>query len=202
MTSRLAGLVVAALAMLVATTPTVSSAFDAKETFRKGGLVISAEGGGGHQDNLDGKPNQTRLDVWNAGLRFGMLPFGPALSGPLYGALEVGFEPFYQRYTGPVHAFYAGLGLSLRYHFLGLGRFVPYVEAFGSAGGTDLEIREINSTFTFLVHGGVGASVFVTDHVALFAGYRLQHVSNGNTASPNRGLESHAGVAGVSFFFP
>ena len=197
MTPRTLMLVVA-LGAIVAGVPRSVAAFDATETFRKGAFVVSAEGGGGRQENIDGKPFQTHLELWNAGIRFGAIPFGPTASGPLVGALEIGIEPFYQRYTTPAHAFYAGLGLALRYHVLALGRGVPYVEVFASAGGTDLEVREINSTFTFLLHGGVGASVFVTDHVALYAGYRLQHVSNGNTASPNRGLESHTGVAGVS----
>jgi len=48
----------------------------------------------------------------------------------------------------------------------------------------------------------VGASYFLTDRIAPYVGYRIQHVSNGNTSSPNRGFESHTGVAGVSFYFP
>jgi opacity protein-like surface antigen len=75
------------------------------------------------------------------------------------------------------------------------------VEAALFAGGTDLEIREIASDFTFLVWGGAGVSYFVTDRTALYGGYRFQHVSNGNTDRPNRGFESHTAVAGVSIFF-
>jgi opacity protein-like surface antigen len=90
----------------------------------------------------------------------------------------------------------------LRYHFLTLGRFVPYVEIAGSAGGTDLEVPEIKSAFAFLLFGGVGASVFVSDKTALYLGYRFQHVSNGNTSKPNRGFESNVVVGGVSFYFP
>ncbi len=52
-----------------------------------------------------------------------------------------------------------------------------------------------------MLWGGAGLSYFVTDRAALYGGYRFQHVSNGNTDSPNRGFESHTGVAGVSFFF-
>jgi opacity protein-like surface antigen len=78
---------------------------------------------------------------------------------------------------------------------------VPYAEVAGFAGGTDLKVAEIRSNFTFLVFGGAGASVFVTDHTAVYGGYRYQHVSNGNTDRPNRGLESHTGVVGVSFYF-
>jgi hypothetical protein len=179
-----------------------AGAFDPEATFKKGALVLSAEGGGGSQHNIENQQFQTGLEFWNTGIRIGVLPFGTSLSGPLHGALEVGLEPFYQRYTRPLDAFFGGLGASVRYHFLSLGRVVPYVEVFAAPGGTDLRTREIASTFTFLLFGGVGASVFVTDRAAIYAGYRLQHVSNGNTERPNRGFESHTGVAGVSIFFP
>jgi len=114
----------------------------------------------------------------------------------------VGFEPLYQKYTEPKPAFWAGLASVLRYHFLGLGRVVPYLELGAAAGGTDLDIREIDSSFAFLLFGGLGASMFISDKTALYAGYRYQHVSNGNTSQPNRGFEAHVGVAGISFFFP
>jgi opacity protein-like surface antigen len=74
------------------------------------------------------------------------------------------------------------------------------VEVGGGAGGTDLNVREINSDFSFVLWGGVGASVFLTDTTAVYAGYRYEHNSNGNTAAPNRGLESHVAVFGVSYY--
>ena len=39
------------------------------------------------------------------------------------------------------------------------------------------------------------------DTVALNAGYRFQHISNGHTAHPNRGFNSDSGTGGVSFYF-
>ena len=163
--------------------------------------MLSVEGGGGSQFNLEGKRHQTGLDFWNTGVRFSLIPWGPVGPRILRGALEVGLEPFYQRYTDPVHAFFAGLAAVGRYHFLSLGRVVPYAELLLAAGGTDLRVREIDSDFAFLLQGGGGFSVFVTDQLAMYAGYRYQHVSNGNTDTPNRGFESHTGVAGVSYYF-
>ena len=69
------------------------------------------------------------------------------------------------------------------------------------AGGTDLKVFEIDSTFTFVVWAGVGASYFVTDRTALYAGYRYEHISNGGLDDRNRGLETNSGVFGVSFYF-
>ena len=48
---------------------------------------------------------------------------------------------------------------------------------------------------------GAGVSYFVTDMVALNAGYRFQHISNGHTSHPNRGFNSDSGTGGVSFYF-
>jgi opacity protein-like surface antigen len=180
---------------------TGAGAFEAAQTFQPGSFVISAEAGYGEQVNTEDRHLFTGLELMNAGIRFGFLPFGPVGPGPLRGSLEVGLEPLYQRYLDPVDAFFAGLGATFRYHFLALGRFVPYAEVAGFAGGTDLRTPEIDSDFTFLVWGGVGASFFVTDRAAIYGGYRYQHVSNGNTERPNRGFESHTGVVGVSFFF-
>lgn len=170
------------------------------DTFRPGAFVLSLEAGGGSHFDLEHKRPFTPLDFLNAGVRFGWLPFGATGPGIVRGALELGLEPFYQHYLDPA-ADFGGLAVVGRYHFLSLGRFVPYVEVAAAAGGTDLRIREIDSTLAFLLFGGLGASYFVTDRTAVYAGYRLQHVSNGGTDSPNRGFESHTGVVGVSFFF-
>jgi opacity protein-like surface antigen len=187
-------------ALLLGLAP-AASAFDAQQTFKRGSFVLSPEAGYGEQFDLEGKSGFTGLEFYNLGVRFGWLPFSPVGPGPLHGSLEVGLEPFYQRYFEPVDAFFAGVGATARYHFLALGRLVPYAELGAFAGGTDLKIKEIRSDFTFLLWGGAGASFFVTDRTAVYGGYRYQHVSNGNTDRPNRGFESHTGVLGVSLFF-
>ena len=194
--------IISIVALLLAAAP--AWAFDAEQTFKKGTFVLSGEGAYGWQVNLEGKRvGETFLEFYDAGVRFSLLPLDTiARSSFLYGALEVGLEPLYQHYTTPKQAFWAGLAAVGRYHFLGLGRVVPYAELGGAAGGTDLEVGEINSTLAFLVFGGLGASIFVSNKTAFYVGYRYQHVSNGNTSQPNRGFESNVGVAGISFFFP
>lgn len=201
MTSRIRRIAAALAWLLLSAAP--ASAFDPEQTFKKGTFVLSGEGAYGWQVDLENKNNVTYLEFYDVGVRFSLLPFEPLGRDHFwYGSLEVGLEPLYQHYTEPKQAFWAGLTAVLRYHFLGLGRVVPYVELGGAAGGTDLEIPEIRSSFAFLAFGGVGTSVFISDKTALYAGYRFQHVSNGNTSQPNRGFEAHVGVAGVSFYFP
>jgi opacity protein-like surface antigen len=201
MTKRIPWITATLALLLAAAAP--ASAFDPEQTFKKGTFVLSGEGAYGWQFNLEGKSSVTYLEFYDAGVRFSLLPFDTLGKGRFwYGALEVGLEPLYQHYTTPKQAFWFGLSAVGRYHFLGLGRLVPYAELGASAGGTDLETREIDSSFAFLLFGGLGASLFVSDKTALYAGYRYQHVSNGNTSQPNRGFEAHVGVAGISFFFP
>ncbi len=193
-------LVAAALSLAAVAPP--AWGFDPAETFKQGTYVFSLEGGYGEQFNLEGFTTQSDLKFFNLGFRSSLLPFERfGAGGALHGALELGLEPFYQRYTDPEPAFWAGLAAVGRYHFLALGRFVPYVELAAAAGGTDLRIREIDSDFSLLLWGGVGGSLFVTDSTAVYAGYRYEHNSNGNVDTPNRGWESHVGVIGVSYYF-
>jgi len=190
---------VVVLALLV---PVRAMAFDPEETFAKGTFVLSGEGAYGWQFDLEENRDFSAIEAWDVGLRFGLLPFDTVgNSSPFYGSLEIGLEPLYQRYVEPQRRFWVGLAAVLRYHLLALGRVVPYAELGGGAGGTDLNLPEIRSSFAFLIFGGAGASVFITDRAAAYAGYRWQHVSNGNTSRPNRGFESNVAVVGFSFFF-
>jgi opacity protein-like surface antigen len=194
---------VAMLALLLIALASPAWGFDPEQTFKRGTFVLSGEGAYGSQFNLENKGSFTDLEFWDVGVRASILPFDTLGRDRFwYGAFEVGLEGLYQKYTEPNPAFWAGLAAVGRYHFLGLGRLVPYVELGASAGGTDLDIKEIDSNFAFLLFGGVGTSFFLSDKTALYAGYRYQHVSNGNTSQPNRGFEAHVGVVGISFFFP
>ena len=187
-------------ALLVLSFAPAALAFDPQETFAKGTFVISPEAAYGHQANFEGKRQFSDVSFVNTGIRFGWLPFEPAGPGPLHGSLELGVEPLYQQYLHPDKSYFAGLGVTGRYHFLSLGRVVPYVEVAAFGGGTDLKVVEIRSTFTFVLWAGAGFSYFVGDRTALYAGYRWEHISNGNTDQPNRGLDNNSGVFGVSFF--
>jgi opacity protein-like surface antigen len=174
-------------------------AFDPHQTFAKGTYAVSVEGGYGEQVQL--ADETTGLDFVNAGVRVGFFPWGIRGPGVLAGALEIGLEPLYQQFFDPVDAYFAGLAAVTRYHLTSIGRLVPYVELAGAAGYTDLRVREQDTNFVFLLFGGVGASYFITERTSIYAGYRFQHISNAGTDSPNRGIDSHTGVLGVSRFF-
>ena len=198
---RISRALAAVAVVLLAAAPAL--AFDPELTFKRGAFVLSLDGGGGAQNNLEKHERQTELDLWWIQGRASLLPFGTTGKDSfLYGAFEVGLEPIYQRYFHNTSGYFAGLGLAARYHFLSLGIFAPYVELGAAAGGTNLKVIEIDSSFAFRLYGGVGASLFIADNAAIYAGYRMVHISNGNTSRPNRGFEADTGVLGVSFFFP
>jgi lipid A 3-O-deacylase len=180
---------------------TPALAFDVNQTFKQGTNVLSIEGGAGTQSNIENKRVTSDLDLWYVGVRYSILPLAPAGPSFLRGSLEVGLEPILQKYYGNQDAFWMGLSAQGRWHFLSLGRFVPYVELGAGAGGTDLAVKEIDSSFAFLLSGGVGASFFFTDQMAAYAGYRMVHVSNGHTSTRNRGFEADTGLFGVSYYF-
>lgn len=189
-----------ALALLLAAAP--AAAYDEAEVWKPWTWMGSLEGGYGAQFNLERHRKISDIEYLMVGARVSVVPFG-VIGGasPLRGAIELGVEPVYLRYTEPPDAFYAGAAAVGRYHFTGQGRVVPYVELGAAAGGTDLRVSEIDSDVSFLLLGGLGVSYFIGDRQAVYAGYRLMHNSNGNTNPRNRGWEAHTGVVGVSLFF-
>ena len=180
--------------------PTVAAAFDADATFAKGTTIFGLQVGGGVENNIE-RGRHAGISFVNFEPRLSHLFFEPFGAGKLKGALETGFEGWFQYYLTPSSSTAEGLKLALRYHFIGLGPLVPYFELLAGAAGTSLRTKLINSTFTFVLEGGAGLAYFVTPDVAINLGYRFQHVSNGGTSVPNTGFNSDSGVLGVSFFF-
>ncbi len=178
-----------------------AAAFDPEATFARGTTIFGLQVGGGAANNVEGRRTESDISFITETPRLSYLFFNPFGSGLLRSAFEPGLEGWFQQYLSPHSATAQGLKVTGRYHFIGFGRFVPYLEVTGGAGGTSLRVPEIDSTFTFVVEAGVGLSYFITDALAINAGYRFQHISNGHTSNPNRGFESDSGVVGVSFHF-
>jgi hypothetical protein len=176
-------------------------AYDPEATFARGTTILGLQIGGGAANNVEGHRYVSDISFLTETPRLSYLFFSPFGSGLLRSAFEPGLEGWFQQYLSPHSATAQGLKLTGRYHFIGLGRFVPYLEGTAGAGGTSLRVPEIDSTFTFVLEAGAGLSYFVTDSLALNAGYRFQHISNGHACNPNRGFNSDSGVVGVSFHF-
>lgn len=191
----------AAITLAVLALARPAPAFDPEATFARGTTIFGLQVGGGAANNAEGHRRVSDIGFLTATPRVSRLFFSPFGSGILRSAVEPGIEGWFQYYLSPHEATAQGIKVAMRYHLIGFGRLVPYLEATAGAGGTSLKVREIDSTFTFVLEAGAGLSYFVMDSVALNLGYRFQHISNGHTSSPNRGFNSDSGVAGVSFYF-
>ena len=188
-------------ALLLACVVPTAAAMDAESVLTKGTWALGLQVGGGEQNNVENHRTISGVSFVNVEPRLGYFPFEQFGKGWLKGALETGLESWFRYYLEPDTATAEGLKGALRYHVLGFGPLVPYIEATGGAGGTNLKVREIRSIFTFVVEAGAGVSYFVTREMAINAGYRFQHLSNGHTASPNRGVNSDSGVIGLTYYF-
>jgi opacity protein-like surface antigen len=191
----------AAVTLAVQAVVCPAAAFDPEAAFARGTTIFGLQVGGGAANNDEDHRTLSDISFVNASARVSYLFFSPFGSGFLRSAVEPGVEGWFQYYLSPKEATAEGLKLAMRYHLTGFGRLVPYLEVNGGAGGTNLRVKEIDSTFTFVLEAGAGVSYFITDTVALNAGYRFQHISNGHTSSPNRGFNSDTGIGGVAFHF-
>lgn len=198
---RRGGALAAAVMLAVLALVCPAEAFDAEATFARGTTIVGLQVGGGVASNIEGHRTLSDISFLTATPRVSYLPFSPFGSGLLRSALEPGVEGWFQYYLSPKEATAEGLKLAMRYHLIGFGRLVPYVDVTAGVGGTNLRVKEIDSAFNFVLEAGAGLSYFITDTVALNAGYRFQHISNGHTSNPNRGFNSDTGIGGVAFYF-
>jgi hypothetical protein len=112
-----------------------------KSVFARGTTVVSVEGAIAHfGSRLPGNGIQS----WNLGARISIIPFGD-LAFPRFhaidGALEIGLEPFFQRFETQGQNF-GGLLLEGRYYltYLSYGPVVPWIGASIGPGGSDLRL--------------------------------------------------------------
>ena len=209
MAARIAtGLLLAAVSILA---PLEAVAADSDQPFVKHALVLSA---GATFAHFGPRLGDRELQAWNLSARAAILPFGVTrfadLRGFADGALEVGLEPTFERFTSENQNF-AGLGLAARYYLLHFryGRWVPWIEAGIVPGGTDLRIGRVSNEtrltgpFMARIEGAVGVSYFVTEHAAVYAGLQGQHLSNAGLNGANRNYSLNTAesvVMGLSYF--
>jgi Lipid A 3-O-deacylase (PagL) len=181
---------------------------------------ISGEGTVAH---FGARLNDRAIQAWNLSARFSLLPFGVShfhfLRGTLDGALEVGLEPTFERFSvrhlpqnTAGFANYEGAGLVLRYYLVHFRYepLVPWIEAGIAPGGTDLKIgKQGNETlltgpFMNRIKGGIGVSCFISENADVYIGLQAQHLSNAGLNGPNRNFALNTPVSfviGGSWFF-
>jgi lipid A 3-O-deacylase len=119
------------------------------------------------------------------------------------GQISLGAEMVYIQFQEPILTHGVGFAPKIKYTFVALDRIRPYAEFTGGPFWTDLagKIPEESSQFNFILMAGFGVSYFLTNQLALNAGYLFNHISNGGTSYPNLGLNASLPYGGLSFFF-
>jgi opacity protein-like surface antigen len=127
----------------------------------------------------------------------------PVGDGWYRGQISIGAEMVYIQFQEPILTHGIGFTPKIKYTFVALNRFRPYVEFAGGPFWTDLagKIPEESSEFNFIVTAGIGFSYFLTSQTAVNIGYRFHHISNAGTQYPNLGLNSSLPYGGFSFYF-
>ena len=117
------------------------------------------------------------------------------------GTLSFIIEPQLNRVTEPEKDIEFGIGIGVQYSYPLTERFSPYILGVVGPHYLDLATETQARGFIFSCTVGTGSYLFLTKDIALNIGYRLRHMSNAYTRSPNYGIDSHFAIAGVSVFF-
>lgn len=102
---------------------------------------------------------------------------------------------------------FAGQTYFLRYNFVEPGSsVVPYHQVglgwLLNDAYRDQTQRAIGALFEFQVHYEVGVKCFLAPNLSLDLEGGLQHISNGNLAGRNQGVNAFGGQVGFTYYFP
>ncbi len=141
---------------------------------------------------------ETMFLIWHVGTDAKRLI--PGLSSHR-GTLSFFLEPQVNPVLSPAGDVEFGLGVGIQYAYPLTDRIRPYI--LGVVGPHYLNFRTETQArgFIFSTAAGIGSYVHLTKSMALNLGYRIRHMSNAYTRSPNYGIDSHFAVVGFSFFY-
>jgi len=90
----------------------------------------------------------------------------------------------------------------------GVGRWIftgtrvrPYLDAGAGILLGDTHLPQTDCSVNFLLQGGPGLLVVLSDSTTLAVGYRYQHISNATACRTNPGVNSSALYLGVNYLF-
>ena len=139
-------------------------------------------------------------------VRWGKMLYTPEGEGFFRGNVEFLVEGYGAVLTEGPGTGYGGLSLMMRYNFVQPdARWIPYFHV--KAGGIyndmyqDEQQRVFGQAFEFDLGGGLGMRYLCSDRCGVFLEFDYRHISNGDTADRNLGLNSFGGYLGVSYFY-
>ena len=148
-----------------------------------GGFGVAIFGGDDHE------VDETRLfgvfPRWSIGIT------DPIARDTFYeGNFEFGVEPMVLLNFGPRDGWAAGGSFMLRYNFLDVGSFTPYLE--GAGGFSEMKFRLAGQAdgITFPLRVSLGVYKPVSERTALMASFGYFHLSNARRELPNLGINA------------
>jgi lipid A 3-O-deacylase PagL len=119
----------------------------------------------------------------------------------LRGNLELLLEPTLMHVGSEVgSATVVGASVLGRWIFSGR-RFRPYIDGGSGVLVGETHLQQTHCSVNFLLQGGPGFLVVLSDATTLVVGYRFQHISNAALCSVNPGINSSALYLGVNYLF-
>jgi len=193
------------MVLLVVTVATPATAEDTHFTdqFKKGSDSFGIQAGLGYTENIPGGRDRTDITFLFLFPNYQYNLTGLMGSSWYQGAwnwhLEAGAATILNRGGEKL------LGVSpllFQYKFLDAKRkWAPNILLGAGASWTDWDEpanRELGGEFQFLLHGGVGLEYFL-DSWSYSVNYRMMHISNAGTDTPNLGLNAHVFTLGLQF---
>jgi opacity protein-like surface antigen len=117
------------------------------------------------------------------------------------GNAEFRVELFGGEQFSPNNGWFVGLTPHLRYDFATGSRWIPFVDAGAGVTATGIGPPDLSGTFEFNLQACAGVQWFLTDNVALSLETRYLHISCAGIHLPNLGLNTVAGLLGITLFF-
>ncbi len=117
------------------------------------------------------------------------------------GNWELRAEIFGGKQIAPDNGYILGALPVLRYNFLPAGHWSPFVDLGSGLALTDIGAPDLSRSVQLNFQLGTGVQYFFSENAALSVQYRLAHVSNGRTQSPDPGLNTNMFMVGMNWFF-
>lgn len=175
----------------------------AEERLRAGTKELSLAGGFSISHNIqDARESLESVKGYHLIPHLGFVLTDEVGSGWARGNFELLLEPTLVRLDARKSATVGGLAALGRWVFARGGPVRPYLEGGVGVVGGRTELHQTTCDVNFVLGGGPGVLLFMSERAALTIGYRFQHISNGGKCTPNLGVNSSVVIVGVSYFFP
>jgi opacity protein-like surface antigen len=174
----------------------------AEEPLHRGAMEVSITGAFSVSHNVTEKADLETVNGYHLIPHLGYVVTDQRGSGWLRGNFELLAEPtLIHLDSSSSSATVGGLAALARWLFAASPTVRPYLEAGLGILGGQVDLRQTNCDVNFIIQGGPGVMLFVSDRTAVTAGYRFQHISNAGQCTANIGINSSVFVLGVSYFF-